>query len=337
MKQKKLRINMVSETEFTVQGHGVHSAYIEMARALKKRVDADIRVNTDRPVDITHIQTMGTYALPRLLWGSGKKVVSAHLVPDSFIGSLALARVWRGLATWYLKSFYNRADLLLAVSDETRDDLEKIGVTKPIKIFYNFVDASQYHTTTQDRRQARRKLKVAENDFVVVGSGQVQPRKRVDEFIELAHKLPNVKFIWVGGMPFGKVAADYEKMRKMIDNAPTNVMITGVIPLEQVRKYYQAADVFILPSQQETFGMVVVEAAATGLPVILRDIPDYDATFRDAAIVVDGSKFAEEIVHLRDDPKYYAAAVENSKVIAKRFGSERGAELLMEHYRSLLD
>ena len=55
----KLTVNMISESEFTVQGHGVHTAYKEITDALRKKKDVDIEVNTDRPADIIHIQTMG--------------------------------------------------------------------------------------------------------------------------------------------------------------------------------------------------------------------------------------------------------------------------------------
>ena len=57
---------MISESEFTVQGHGVHTAYKEITDALRKRKDIDIEVNTDRPADIIHIQTMGLYDLSTL-------------------------------------------------------------------------------------------------------------------------------------------------------------------------------------------------------------------------------------------------------------------------------
>lgn len=332
---KKIRVNMVSETEFTVQGHGVHTAYVEMARALKKRSDVDLVINVDRPADITHIQTMGTYALRRLLKGPGKKVISGHLVPDSFIGSLAMAHIWRPFAVRYMRWFYNHADLILAVSDDTKNDLLSIGVTKPMEVFYNIIDTSQYESTPADRHQARRKLKIDDDAFVVIGAGQVQPRKRVDSFIELARKLPDVKFIWVGGMPFGKVAADHEKMKRMIESAPANVTMTGIVPLADMRRYYQAANAFILPSEQETFGLVVVEAAATGLPVILRDIPDYDETFKGFAIQVDERKFVAEIKKLRQDKSYYAQAQAKAKQLAAKFDSKAGAERLVKLYRQL--
>ena len=137
----KLRIRQISESEFTVQGHGVHTAFKELYNALAKRDDTTAIINKKAKVDITHIHTVGLYSLFFLLFGSGKKVVSAHVVPKSFIGSLAGAKYWLPLANIYLRWFYNRADLVLAVSDETKRELQSMGVTKPIEIFYNIVDS----------------------------------------------------------------------------------------------------------------------------------------------------------------------------------------------------
>ncbi len=332
-----IKVTMVSESEFTVQGHGVHTAYVELTNALKKRDDVEVTVNQFGEADITHIHTVGIYALRHLLAPASKKVVSAHIVPDSLVGSLVGARLWLPLAKLYLRWFYNRADMLFAVSDETKRSLEKLGVKKPIEIVYNLVDTSRYVTTPADKTAARKALGIAEDAWVVVGSGQVQPRKRVDDFVSAARELADMDFIWVGGMPFGKLAADHGNMQHMLENAPENFRCTGVIEHEAVKQYYQAADVFWLPSEQETFGLVVVEAAAAGLPVVLRAIPDYDETFKGAAVMVAEDEVVPALEHLRHDAGAYAEARELAmKEIAKRFDSVAGAERVVAIYRKLL-
>lgn len=331
-----MKISVVSESEFTVQGHGVHTAYVELTNALRKRADASVVVNQAGPADITHLHTVGGYALRRLLFDRSKKVVSAHIIPASLVGSLVGATIWLPLAKWYLRWFYNRADMLFAVSDETRRELIKLGVTKPIEIVYNLIDTSQYHTTAADKKAARQALGIPADEWVIVGAGQVQPRKRVDDFVAAGTKLRDMRFIWVGGMPFGKLAADHSMMQRLIDTAPENISFTGVIDHKAVKQYYQAADVFWLPSEQETFGLVVVEAAAANLPVVLRDIPDYAETFADDAILCAPDAVVGMLGLLRDDPKFCAQAREHSALIAERFDSVNGAERVMSLYQALL-
>ena len=334
---KKIRVNMLSESEFTVKGHGVHTAYIELTAALRRRPDIDIAVNTDRLADITHIQTVGFYALRRLLFGPGKKVVSAHIVPDSFIGSLLWAEHWKPIGRWWLKFFYGRADLVLACSKTVQDELRNDMGLKNVDLLYNTIDMKNYHRTADDRIAARKSLKIAQDAFVVVGNGQIQPRKHFDVFVKMAHELPDIQFVWVGGIPFKNLAAEYGKMKRMIDESPSNLHTTGVIPLEDVRKYYHAADVFVLPAEQENHPLCVLEAAGTGLPIVLRNIPQYDDTFADAALLADtDDDFVRIVDRLHHDKAKLDAAAKKSQIIANRFDSVEGANKAVSFYNSLL-
>src|SRR5690606_27198742 len=180
---KKLRVNMISETTFTVRGHGVHTAFKEMTSALEERDDIDVKVNTFRSADIVHIQTIGPYSLAALLFGRGKKVVSVHVIPDSFIGSLVGAKYWYNLSKLYLQFFYGRADLLLAVSEVVKETLQnQLHIKKPIEVVYNTVDRRQYQASTSEKQQSRAKLNIPPDKIVITSNGQIQPRKRFDIF-----------------------------------------------------------------------------------------------------------------------------------------------------------
>jgi 1,2-diacylglycerol-3-alpha-glucose alpha-1,2-galactosyltransferase len=336
---KRLRINMVSESDVSVQGHGVHTAYVEMASALEKnnRVDV-IRGEFGRKVDcdIVHIHTVGPRTWRKLFQKGPKKVISAHVVPDSFVGSLALARLWKPMAGWYLRFFYNRADTVLAVSEQTKRELEQLGVKAPIEVVHNFIDTSRYKQTA-DPDAVRSELGVKKSDFVVIGAGQVQPRKRVDIFLQAAEALPDVTFIWVGGMPFGNLAADNVAMKRLMDSGLSNLHFPGIVPLEKMASYYQMADIFMFPSEQETFGLVIVEAAAAGLPVVLRDIPDYNDTFKDDALRCESDEaFIDAVKKLKSDTALRTKYQQRAQKIAQRYSSDTAIEHLVKIYSSLV-
>lgn len=336
----KLRVNIVSESDISVQGHGVHTAFVEMTQALQARNDVEvIRGEFNRQVecDIVHLHTVGPRVWRKLLQKGPKKVVSAHVVPASFIGSLVGASLWRGVATWYLRWFYNKADLLIAVSAGTAKELQALGIKAPIKVLDNSIDTAPYQRVSEGARQSiRHDLGIDPKAFVVIGAGQVQPRKRIDSFIRAANQCPEMEFIWMGGMPFGRLAADSRGMRQMIDEAPSNVHFPGIVPLEQMSQYYHAADVFWLPSIQETFGLVVVEAAASGLPVVLRDIEDYSETFGPYAVLVDDHTDVAALMKLRDEPTYYATQKKLSAQLAARFDSTTMTDQLVDTYRAII-
>ncbi len=330
-----LKINLVSDSTYTVQGHGVHTAFVELADALGRLYDVSVTINSRLAADVSHIHTVGFLGLWHLLRGSGKKVVSAHVVPKSFVGSLAGARFWSRYAALYLRWFYNRADLVLAPTKNTEQELKDLGVARPVIVFPNIINTGRYKKKTGRRLALRKRHGIGEKQFVVVGSGQIQPRKRVDVFIKLARLNPDIMFLWVGDIPFGRVADSVKAMTDMIKNAPPNFRSTGLLPLERVADYYQLADVFLLPSEQETFGLAVVEAASAGLPVILRDIPDYNQTFRDDATVADDKTFNQAIRRLRDDRQYRLRMRKKSLKLASRYDSRDGVKRLVALYRAL--
>lgn len=338
---KTIRVNMVSESDISVQGHGVHTAYDEMASALEKRDDVVVvrgGFGEEIDCDVVHLHTLGTHALRKLSQRGPKKVVSAHVVPASFIGSIILAKYWSFAAKWYMRWFYNRADKVLAVSSMVAKILhEELHVPKAnIEVFYNTINMQQYMVTDAAKRAARKKLGIKKDDFVVLGNGQVQPRKRLDIFIKMALALPDVTFIWVGGIPFKKLGADYAHMVQMINDAPANLTVTGVIPHDDVFDYYAVADVFCLPAEQENHPMCVLEAAGAGLPIILRDIPEYNDTFADDALRCQDDGFVSAVSKLRDDKGFYRQQQQKTQAIANRFDSSQAAAKLVKLYKQLV-
>lgn len=331
-----MKVNVISESAFTVQGHGVHTAFTETIDALKRYTDVDVVANSDRPADVVHVHTVGPYSLKKLLMARGARVVSAHVTPDSFVGSLVGAKYWYGLAKLYLRWFYNLADAVLAVSGETVDELTAMGVRKPVRLVPNTIETAAFANTKQQRAAARNRLGIGKDEFVVVGNGQVQPRKRIDSFVACAKALPGVKFVWVGGMPFKGLAADSADMERIMQNHPANMVFSGLVKREQVMDYYWAANLFFLPSIQETFGIVIVEAAAAGLPVLLRNLDQYKQTFEGGYEAGDDGSFADIIEHFWKDRVYYERWQKAARIIAERYDAKEGVKLLMGVYEEAM-
>ena len=333
----KVRINMISESEMTIQSHGVHTAYKELTKALSQVKGIQVDVNSKHSADIVHIQTVGLYALSKLYGRVGRKVVSAHIVPDSLVGSIKGAKYWKPLARYWLKHFYGRADLVLACSKMVKDELESDMGLSNVGLLYNTIDMSQYRFTKSHKNQMRKKLSIRGDEFVVLGNGQIQPRKRFDVFVNSAKALPEMTFIWVGGIPFKKMGAEYGKMMDLVDKAPVNLTVTGVVSLPEVAQYYAVADVFMLPAVQENHPMSVLEASGAGIPIVLRDIPQYDDTFRGYSLMgSDEDSFVCILKNLKEDKALYREFSKKSLEISKKFDSRAGALTAVSYYQSLL-
>lgn len=333
----KIKVNILYPTG-APGGHGVATAFEEMVAGLTKRDDVELLINSWQKADITHAHSPDPASILKLLrTPKSYRVISGHLTRGSMVGSVARWLV--PLEFWYYKNiFYPLAGHIVAVSATTAENLKKeMKLKSPITVIENSIDSKTLSTTKTQKTSLRKELKLSDQDFIVVGAGQIQPRKRFDDFLAAAKALPDFKFIWVGGIPFKTVAADNAKMQQLIKSASSNTIITDVIPLELARKYIRASDVFFHPATQETFGIAVIEGAAAGLPVVVRDIKDYDHTFGEYILKSKPEEFIKNLRDLRQDPTLYRKYHQKSAQIAQKYDNSTAAEKLVSLYRNILN
>jgi 1,2-diacylglycerol-3-alpha-glucose alpha-1,2-galactosyltransferase len=180
-----MRVWVISESQFTVTGHGVHTAFLEHVSYLEScdEVQLDVNGRPSRTPDLLHVHTVGPYALMLLVTTRAVRIVTAHLLPESLIGSIVGAPFIMQLARHYFPWFYNRADIVIAVSDHVKAALLDLGVRKPIFVLSNSVDMSTISKVRARRAALRRRLGLSREDVLVVSVGQLQPRKGVSDFL----------------------------------------------------------------------------------------------------------------------------------------------------------
>ena len=331
---KKLKVNVLYPIN-APGGHGVETAFKEMVNGLRERSDVSVMINSNKPADIIHAHSPDPASMIRLLRHHGKRVISGHLTRGSMVGSIVNWLI--PFEFWYYKRFYRLAEAMVAVSATTRENLMKeFNVKVPIEVIENSIDTKVLKTSTKQKQEFRAELGYKDDDFIIVSNGQIQPRKKFDDFLNTARRLPKFKFIWVGGIPFKGIAADEAKLQKMINTAPKNVFVTGVVSLDLARKYIRLSDVFFHPAVQETFGISILEGASAGLPVLLRDIPDYKHTFGDNAIKSKPADYVANLMKLFGDKNFYNKYRAESAKIAKRYDNTTAAERLVKFYRDIL-
>lgn len=328
------RVRMISESTFTVRGHGVHSVYEECIRAISDMDDFELVRGLKalgRSV-ILHSHTVGPVALARVLVHRGPTVMTAHITPSSMTESVRFARPLLNLIRWYMRFVYNRADAVIAVSRATAEELSVLQVHSPTTVVYNAID-ERLIRSLQDERA---KLKASfgwQGRLTVLAVAQLQPRKGVKDFLECAAALPELRFVWVGGMPFGRLTADRGSIIKDCSSAPSNVTFTGLVARDEVFRYLAAADIFFLPSRQETFGLAALEAAAAGLPLILHNLPCYREWLEGGYL--SGANVRDYVSLLRslEQSELRSAFGNRSASIASRYGREAIIRGLREAYR----
>jgi len=331
----RLQVSIIRESGGAPRGSGVYTAFLQVVERLSGRDDVSLHINSFPPsVDVVHAQTTQWRYFIASLRYRPRLVVSAHEVPDTYLGSFVFDQICRQAVTPLLRAAFNRARVVIAVSPYVKRELERIGVTSEIVILCNGVDRSRFRPDPATRSRLRAEMGISDSAFVVANAGQIQPRKGVEAFLQVASELPEMQFVWLGGRPFGRLTAQYSRLTRLIREAPPHVRFPGQVPIEDMPAQYAIADACLFPSVQECFGYTIVEAAATGLPVVVQDNPAYRDYLFDHCLV--GSSVADFVAILRrlhEDPAYRRERVVHSGTLAALHDLDGYIERLLSLYR----
>ena len=251
---------------------------------------------TDRfapDTDAVHINTVLPDAVVTALLARlrGRKVVwYGHSTMEDFRGSFRGSDLLAPLFRRWLTFCYGLGDVVLTPTPYSRRLLAGCGLRKPVYSLSNGVDVDFFHPDAAAKDTFRKRYHLGANEKTVISVGHTIARKGLPEFLELARRMPDVRFLWFGWTDPRLVPA---AITRAIRNAPPNVRFPGFVDRERLREAYQGADVFAFLSHEETEGIVVLEALACGIPTVLRDIPVYDGWLEDRKTVYKASNPGE--------------------------------------------
>lgn len=273
-------INMLSSAE-KVKGQGVLSAYLEQVNLVKNGLKDTykIKINSFNLRGIVHYHTIDfkfflSIPISKLL---GKSVAYVHFVPETIEESLKLPTLVKKIFYKYIICFYKSVNHLVVVNPYFIDVLKKYKIDEN-KVTYipNFVSEDNFYRYDKEKIKAvKETYNIHLNKFVVLGVGQVQTRKGVMDFIEVAKRLPDIQFIWAGGFSFGSLTDGYDELKKITLDHPKNVKFLGIIDRDNMNDLYNICDLMFLPSYNELFPMSILEAMALKKPLLLRDLDIY--------------------------------------------------------------
>ncbi len=225
-----------------------------------------------------------------------------HTAIPQYVGALTGDFFLEEAAWKYIVWFYNQMDVIYAPSKATKRELVSKGLSPDkIKVYPRGVDTSRFHPSKRngffDNLQLAGKTKLL---YV----GRVSREKDLDVLVEAFAKLsrirPELQLIVVGDGPY------LEEMKEALKGKPA--VFAGVLEGDDLAQAYASADLFVFPSTTDTFGNVVLEAQASGLPVVVADQggPRENMIQNKTGIVArsgDPDSFVRAILHLTDYPE----------------------------------
>ncbi|MCA0992305.1 glycosyltransferase family 4 protein [Pseudalkalibacillus hwajinpoensis] len=164
------------------------------------------------------------------------------------------------LLWWHFRRMHNKADINLCTSQAILEELNDQN-------FYNMhlwkrgVDTERFNPELRDSDMRRRLSNDHPDKTLLLFVGRLAFEKEIDSLVPMLEQKPDAHLAIVGDGPY---RSELEKNFGHLDN----VTFTGFLHGEELAKAYASADAFMFPSTTETLGLVILEAMASGLPVI---------------------------------------------------------------------
>lgn len=219
--------------------------------------------------DVVHIVTEGPLGFAALHAAKSRKIAISsgfHSPFQEFSRFFDLAFLVKPIQR-YLRWFHNHTQLTCVPSEHTKKALHDFGVTCPLVVVGRGVDTTKFAPKHRSMR-VRKSWGVTDDTSVMLYVGRLSPEKEIHVLMNayqvmLKQQNKNTKLVIVGEGP------DYARLQKM--PIAQDTIFTGSLTGQELAEVYASADVFVFASQVETFGNVVLEAMASGLPVIAYD------------------------------------------------------------------
>ncbi len=230
-----------------------------------------------------------------------------------------------------LKKAFDRIDGKIAVSKSALKSIRR-HFDGDFRIIPNGVDTDRFGPHVEPFENLKKP-----GEKVILFVGRIEPRKGVGTLIRafsiVSKKIKNARLVIVGDTPLRKY---FEvRARKL------NVTFLGKVKAKEIPSIYRVADVFVAPATgKESFGIVLIEAMATMIPVVASDIEGYREIVGEDGILVppgDEVQLAKAIIRLLTDPALAARLAERGrKKVVERYSWDIVTDLVEEYYFEVL-
>ncbi len=295
----------------------------------------DVVINHD--IDLLHVHyaiphASAAYMAKQILAKQNKKIPVITTLHGTDITLVGRDKTYSPVVNFSMEE----SDVLTAVSNNLKEETYKnFTIDKPIEVIYNFVDVKRFHQKPID---AFKKLIAPDGEKIVVHASNFRKVKRVGDVIKtfkLLSKEVSAKLLLIGD---GPERPHIEEMARECD-VMNNIKFLG--KQEQMESLLPIADLFMLPSEYESFGLAALEAMAAEVPVISTNagglpeinINGYCGFMSNVGDVDDMAKNA--ITILKDDA-VHETYKKNALAQAKKFDIGNIVPQYEELYKSLI-
>ncbi|MDP3964580.1 MAG: glycosyltransferase family 4 protein [bacterium] len=285
-------------------------------------------IEQEKKFDIVHIHSPLDPVLPLVANTvmRAPKVGTFHTFMDSSVGY--------ELFGGKLRKYFDRLDGRIAVSPAARRFFSRYFPGEYV-IIPNGVDTNRFHPAV------KKVERFDDGVHNVLFVGRMDPRKGLKYLLQamplIATAVPDTRLIVVGG---GVLREYYRSF--LMDEIRDKAFFEGFVSTEDLPRYYRTADVYVSPSiMGESFGIVLIEAMASGVPVVASDIEGYAAVLKDGRggfLVPKRSpmKIAEKVIELLRQPKLRQSMGKQGRQEAEQYSWKKVTAQIEKYYFDVL-
>ncbi len=238
------------------------------------------------------------------------------------------------------------SDCVIASTPAEAEDLLQHYGADPTRLCISPPGVNHDVFTTGDKAAARRDLGLPPDEPIVLFVGRVQPLKgidvAVDAFSLVQRRRPGARLLVIGGPSGPNGVSELDMVRERIGRLALSGHADLIEPVahDRLPRYYQAADVLLVPSRSESFGLVAVEAQACGLPVVGANVGGLSYAVSDgvSGYLIDGwdpEDYATTAISIIDDPEHAAQLSKGATAYSAEFSWEATAGRFFELYAGI--
>ena len=283
-------------------------------------------------IDLLHVH----YAIPHAYAAyMGKKMLEDEGIKIPMITTLHGTDITLvGSHPFYKKAVQfsiNHSEYVTAVSQSLKEDTERLfDITSNIQVIPNFIDRDKINF----KNVPCEKGQIAPDDqLIITHISNFRPLKRIMDILKTFKKVSeklNVKLLMVGDGPEKERAMRYCRAQSMEDS----VLFLG--RSNQIDEILCFSDLFLLPSEQESFGLAALEAMVHGVPVVCSDVGGLPEVIEEGVSgylcpLGDVDAMANRAIHILEDPERHKHFKRQAYESSKKFDIDK----VITHYESL--
>ena len=287
-----MKVLLYTEGEKMTSNSGLGKAIKHQMKALES-ANVEYTTNLKDDYDIIHINFYGprSYHLAKKAHRKGKKVVyHAHSTEEDFRSGFIFCKQLAPLFKRWLIKCYSLGDVIVTPTPYSKRLLEGYGIKKKIYAISNGIELDLFKKDEAAGERFRKEYNYKKEDKVIIGIGLYITRKGIVDFVELAKRMPEYKFIWFGYSP---LAAATEDVKKAVNTKLDNLVFAGYVKQQVIKDAMNGCDVYLFPTYEETEGIPIIEACACKTTAVIRDIPIFEEMLEDGKNVYKAKNIDE--------------------------------------------